>query len=160
LISVVKKLLCSGLLVSAVLSSRIFGECVPKPNSTKREVFSSVVTQPERLNSPAGLIANPAGIEISLKERAEEVLAILLDYEGTSAPIETKLKGTIRESKTGCNVHLVGHNKRGKVEIHGTLTGANFQATIVRQIGKETYSETVMIRRKPPDVNQTEIVAG
>lgn len=124
-------------------------QCVPKPYSGKQEVFSSVV---QNLKGP-GVSVGPAGIELSLEERAERVLATLRDYEGRSSPLETKLEGTLHESATGCDVSLLGHSKRGKVEIRGTITVANFRGTISRQIGKETFSENVVLRRKLGEPN-------
>src|SRR5271167_1067459 len=52
------------------------------------------------------------------------------------------------------NQALSGHSKRGKVKIRGTVTVANFQGTISRQIGKETFSERVLLRRKLVDPNE------
>ena len=124
-------------------------QCVPKTNSAKQEVFSSVV---QNLKGP-DVRVGPAGIELSLEERAERVLATLRDYEGGSSPLETKLEGTLHESATGCDVSLLGHSKRGKVEIRGTITVANFRGTISRQIGKEMFSENVLLRRKLGEPN-------
>jgi hypothetical protein len=75
-------------------------QCVPKPYSAKQEVFSSVV---QNLKGP-GVRVGPAGIELSLEERAERVLATLRDYEGSSSRLETNLEGTLHESTTGCDV--------------------------------------------------------
>jgi hypothetical protein len=81
------------------------------------------------------------------------VRATLRDYEGSSSPLETKLEGTLHESAAGCDVSLSGHSKRGKVEIRGTITVANFRGTISRQIGKDTLSENVVLRRKLGEPN-------
>jgi hypothetical protein len=89
-------------------------QCVPKPYSAKQEVFSSVV---QNLKGP-GVRVGPAGIELSLEERAERVLATLRDYEGSSSPLETNLEGTLHESTTGCDVSLLGHSKRGNPRYH------------------------------------------
>ena len=69
-------------------------QCVPKPYSGKQEVFSSVV---QNVKGP-GVSVGPAGIELSLDERAKRVLATLRDYKGRSSALETKLEGTLRES--------------------------------------------------------------
>ena len=106
----------------------------------------------QNLKGP-GVSVAPAGIELSLEERAERVLATLCDYEGRSSPLETKLEGTLHESATGCDISLLSHSKRGKVEIRGTITVANFRGTISRQIGKETFSENVVLRRKLGEPN-------
>jgi hypothetical protein len=103
----------------------------------------------------AGIRVGPAGIELSLEERAERVLSTLRDYEGSSSPLETtKLEGTLHQSATSCDVSLSGQGKRGKVEIRGTITVANFRGTISRQIGKETFLEKVLLRRKLGDPNE------
>ena len=39
------------------------------------------------------------------------------------------------------------------MEIRGTITVANFRGTIRRQIGKETFSENVVLRRKLGEPN-------
>ena len=121
-----------------------------------QEVFSSVV---ENLKGP-DVRVGPAGIELSLEERAERVLATLRDYEGGSSPLETKLEGTIHQSATGCDVSLLGHSKRGKVEIRGTITAANFRGTISRQIGKQMFSENVSLRRKLAEPNDHKEAKG
>jgi len=131
-------------------------QCVPKPYSAKQEVFSSVV---QNLEGP-GVRVGPAGIELFLEERAERVLATLRDYEGSSSPLETKLEGTLHESATSCDVSLSGHSKRGKVEIRGTITVANFRGTISRQIGKEPFLEKVLLRRKLGEPNEHKEVEG
>jgi hypothetical protein len=140
----------------ANLSCVANAQCIPKPYSAKQEVFSSVVQDLEG----SGVRVGPAGIELSLEERAERVLATLRDYEGSSSPLETKLEGTLHESATGCDVSLSGHNKRGKVEVRGTITVANFRGTISRQIRRETFSEKVFLRRKLGEPNEHKEVEG
>jgi hypothetical protein len=69
------------------------------------------------------------------------------------SPLETKLEGAFQEFSTGCDVSLLGHSKRGKVEIRGTITVANFRGTISRQIGKKTFLKNVVLRRKLGEPN-------
>jgi hypothetical protein len=68
----------------ASLPCATHAQCVPKPYSGKQEVFSSVV---QNLKGP-GVSVGLAGIELSLEERPERVLATLRDYEeqNQSAP--------------------------------------------------------------------------
>lgn len=82
------------------------------------------------------------------------MLATLRDYEGTSSPLETRLKGTLHESAKGCEVSLAGSGKRGKVEICGIIIVADFQGTISRLIGKKTLSEKVALRRRRREPNE------
>ena len=136
------RLLLFAFLVSLPCATN--AQCVPKPYSAKREIFSSVVQNLE----VSGVKVGTSGIELLLKERGERVLATLRDYEGSPSPLETPLDGAVHESATGCDVSLSGRGKRGKVKIRGTITVANFRGTISRQIGKETFSEQVELRRK------------
>jgi hypothetical protein len=53
----------------------------------------------------------------------------------------------------GCDIRLSGQNKRGRVEVSGKIGIAIFQGTIVRQIGKDVYSEKVSLKRKLPPEN-------
>jgi hypothetical protein len=146
------RLLLFGVLAS--LSGAANAQCVPKPYSAKQELFSSVV---QNLDA-SGFKIGPAGIELLLEERAERVLATLRDYQGSPLPLETTLQGAIHEGATGCDVSLSGHGKRGKVEIRGTITVGNFHGTISRQIGKETFSEQVELRRKLGELNQHQAI--
>jgi hypothetical protein len=86
---------------------------------------------------------------LSLEEHRESILATLRDYEGSPEPLETKLRGTLK----GCDVRLSGQNKRGRVEVSGTISIAIFKGTIVRQIGKDVYSEKLSLKRNPPRDN-------
>jgi hypothetical protein len=125
-------------------------ECVPKPNSGKSEVFSSVTTvkAPDATIHPDDLVS---GVELVLEEHSDHVSATLRDYEGRSTPLVAKLQGALFESVTGCNVRLSGHNKRGIVEIEGIIGAASFHGTITRKIGREVYLEEVSLRRKPAE---------
>src|SRR5260370_13665747 len=70
------------------------GQCIPKPDSAKQEIFSSVKNLQEQ-----GVSVGPAGIELSLEERGDRVIATFRDYAGSSNPIATtKLQGTLEES--------------------------------------------------------------
>jgi hypothetical protein len=150
---VLARLLLFGLLMSLPWATD--AQCVPKPYSAKQEVFSSVVQNLEA----SGVRIGPAGIELLLEERAERVLATLREYEGSPFPLETTtLEGAVHQTATGCDVSLSGHGKRGKVEIRGTITVANFRGTIRRQIGKETLSEPVELRRKLGELNEHQAV--
>jgi hypothetical protein len=142
------RLLLLALLAS--LPDAAIGQCVPKPYSAKHEVFSSVV---QNLKGPAARVG-PAGIELSIEKRAEGVLATLRDYDGSPFPSETKLEGTLHESRAGCDLSLSGQGRRGKVEIHGNIFVAIFRGTIRRQIGKEMLSEKVLLRRKRAEPNE------
>jgi len=55
---------------------------------------------------------------------------------------------------------LSGHSKRGEVEIRGTITVANFQGTISRQIERAAFSEEVLLRRKLGELNEPIEVEG
>lgn len=128
----------AGLLCSAN------GQCIPKSDSTKREVFSSV----RDLEAP-GVHVGLAGIELSIEERGDRVIATFRDYAGSSNPIETtKLQGMLVESGSECTVSLTGRNRHGKMEIQGRIGVADFHGTVIRQIGKDMFSERVHIRRK------------
>jgi hypothetical protein len=151
---VLARLILFAFLVSLACAAN--AQCVPTAYSAKQEVFSSVVQNLE----VSGVKVGPTGIELLLKERAEHVLATLRDYEGSPFPLETTLEGAVHESATGCDVSLSGHGKRGKVEIRGTLTVANFRGAIRRQIGKETFSEQVLLRRKLGESNDHQEAEG
>jgi hypothetical protein len=121
-------------------------------NSGKSETFSSVTKVP----APASTIqpdALLAGIELLLEEHSNHVAATLRDYEGALTPLTAKLEGTIQETATGCKVHLSGRNSRGKVEIDGTIGTVSLDGTIVRTIGKQLYSETISLKRKPSETD-------
>jgi len=120
------------------------GQCIPKPDSARQEIFSSV----KNLQAQ-GVNVGPAGIELSLEERGDRVIATFRDYAGSSNPIVTmKLQGTLEESGSECKLSLFGHNRHGKMEIHGTIGIADFQGTVIRQVGKDMFSERVALRRK------------
>jgi hypothetical protein len=122
------------------------GQCIPKPDSAKREVFSSVQNL-----QVLGINVGPAGIELSLEERGDRVIATFRDA-GSSNPIETtKLQGTLEESGGECKVSLFGHNRHGKMEIRGTIGIADFHGTVIRQVGKVMFSENVALKRKPSE---------
>jgi|SRR5580704_14401024 hypothetical protein len=125
-------------------------ECVPKPNSGKSEVFSSVtnVKVPGATIHPHGFIS---GVELVLEEHSDHISATLRDYEGRSTPLVAKLQGGLFESATGCKIHLSGHNKRGIIEIEGIIGVAGFHGTITRKIGREVYLEQVSLRRRPAE---------
>ena len=125
-------------------------ECVPKPNSGKSEVFSSVtnVKVPDATIHPNDFVS---GVELVLEEYSDHVSATLLDHEGRSTPLVAKLQGALFESTTGCKVRLSGHNKRGIVEIEGIIGAASFHGTITRKIGREIYLEQVSLRRRPAE---------
>jgi len=114
----------------------------------KSETFSSItkVQPPDSTTRPAILLA---GMELILEEHLDHVAATLRDYEGMATPLTTKLEGTIQDTGTGCKVRLSGSNRRGKVEIKGTIGIVSFDATIVRTIGNQPYSETISLKRKP-----------
>jgi hypothetical protein len=132
-----RRTLSIGFLFFAAVARRGAAQCVPANNSTKVETFSA-------LRDVAPVLDGPAGIELSLTERGRDVVAMLRDYEGSSNPLEARLEGTL----TGCELNLVGHNARGRVEVRGEIGVANFNGVIIRQIGKQLYSEKVSIRRK------------
>jgi hypothetical protein len=120
------------------------GQCIPKPDSAKQEVFSSV-----RNLQTLGVNVGPAGIELSLEERGDRVIATFRDYAGSSNPIETtKLQGTLEESGGECMVSLFGRSSHGKMEVRGTIGVAEFHGTVTRQVGKDMFSEKVALRRK------------
>jgi hypothetical protein len=125
-------------------------ECVPKTNSGKSEIFSSVTTVkvPDAAIHPDDLLS---GVELVLEEHSDHVSATLRDYEGRSTPLVAKLQGGLFESATGCKIHLSGHNKRGIVEIEGIIGAAGFHGTITRKIGREVYLEQVSLRRRPAE---------
>ena len=129
------------------------GQCIPKPDSAKEEIFSSV----KNLEAQ-GVNVGPAGIELSLEEWGDHVVATFRDYAGSSNPIETtKLQGTLEESGSECKISLFGRNRHGKMEIRGTIGTADFQGTVIRQVGKDTFSERVALRRK---VAETDVRIG
>lgn len=138
-------------LTSAVLSAVAPSQCIPKPNSPKQESFSSLkqLEPKSQIDAVSGVV----GIELLLEENAQRVLATLSDYDGAPPPAQTKLEGTIHDSPAGCVVDLVGHNKLGKVEIHGTIGVAEFRGVITRQIGKELVSYKTLLKRKPRQTN-------
>lgn len=120
------------------------GQCIPKPDSTKQEMFSSVKNLQVQ-----GVNVGPAGIELSLEERGDRVIATFRDYAGSLNPIETtELQGTLEESGSECKISLFGRNRHGKMEIRGTIGIADFQGTVIRQVGKDIFSERVALRRK------------
>jgi len=120
------------------------GQCIPKRDSARQEIFSSI----KNLQAQ-GVNVGPAGIELSLEERGDRVIATFRDYAGSSNPIETtKLQGTLEESGSECKISLFGRNRHGKMEIRGTIGIADFQGTVIRQVGKDMFSERVALRRK------------
>jgi hypothetical protein len=77
----------------------------PKPDSARQEIFSSV----KNLQAQ-GVNVGPVGIELSLEERGDRVIATFRDYAGSSNPIETtKLQGTLEESGSECKISRQGH---------------------------------------------------
>ena len=135
-----------GYLVTYAFSSfAVTDKCSANP--AKSETFASVtkVQPPESTTHPAIL----AGMELILDEHLDHIAATLRDYEGTATPLTTKLEGTIQDTGTGCKVRLSGRNRRGKVEIEGTIGLVSFDATIVRTLGNQPYSETISLKRKP-----------
>lgn len=125
------------------------GQCIPQPASRKQEVFSSV----KNLQAQ-GVNVGPAGIELSLEERGEHVIATFRDYAGSSNPIETtKLQGSLEDSGSECKIALFGRNRHGKMEIHGTIGIADFHGTVIRQVGKDIFSQKVVLRRKLPETD-------
>jgi hypothetical protein len=139
--------LCLATFVALPLAA---AECIPKTNAGKSESFSSVtkVTVPNASARSSHLLS---GIELVLDESSDSALGTLLDYEGSSAPLVAKLKGSISESAIGCKVQLSGSNKRGIVEIEGIISVASFQGTITRRVRREVYLEKVSLRRKPTE---------
>jgi hypothetical protein len=122
-------------------------QCIPKPDSAEQEVFSSVKNL-----QVLGVNVSPAGIELPLEERRDRVIATFRDYAGSSNPIETtKLQGTLGESGGECKVSLFGRNRHGKMEIRGTIGIADFRGTVIRQVGKDMFSQKVALRRKPAE---------
>jgi len=131
----------ASLPVALFLAGCAIGQCNPSGKYPRMESFSTLDSIKELLG--------PAGIELSLEEHGESILATLRDYEGGPAPLETKLRGMLK----GCDIRLSGQNKRGRVEVSGRIGIAIFQGTIVRQIGKDVYSEKVSLKRKLPPEN-------
>jgi len=127
--------------VAFVLVGCAMGQCAPSGKYPRTESFSTLRSIKD--------LPGPAGIELSLEEHGESILATLRDYEGSPEPLETKLRGTLK----GCDVRLSGQNKRGRVEVSGKIAIAIFKGTIVRQVGKDAYSEKVSLKRKPPRDN-------
>jgi hypothetical protein len=123
--------------VAFVLVGCAMGQCAPSGKYLRTESFSTLRSVKD--------LPGPAGTELSLEEHRESILATLRDYEGSPEPLETKLRGTLK----GCDVRLSGQNKRGRVEVSGTISIAIFKGTIVRQIGKDVYSEKVSLKRNP-----------
>ena len=116
----------------------------PKPDSARQEIFPSVTNLQAQ-----GVNVGPVGIELSLEERGDRVIATFWDYGGSSNPIETmKLQGTLEESGSECKISLFGRNRHGKMEIRGTIGIADFRGTVIRQVGKDMFSERVALRRK------------
>ena len=128
------------ILALSVLAGEGVTQCAPEAKSAKQEIFSFVIEVKE--------LKALAGIELSLKEHGTRVSATLIDHEGTSQPLETHLAGEIRESAAGCILTLRGRNKRGAVEIRGTIRVGGFQGFIERHIGKNVYQEGIFLRRK------------
>jgi len=141
------RFLVVGYLVTYSFSSfAVTDKCSANPG--KSETFASItkVQPPESTTHPAVVLA---GIDLILEEHSDHVAATLRDYEGTATPLTTKLAGTIQDTGTGCKVHLSGRNRRGRVEIEGTIGVVSFDATIVRTLGSQPYSETISLKRKP-----------
>jgi hypothetical protein len=125
------------------------GQCIPRPASPKQEVFSSVKNLWVQ-----GVNVGPAGIELSLEERGDRVIATFRDYAGSSNPIETtKLQGALAESGSECKISLFGRNRHGKMEIRGRIGIADFHGTVIRQVGKDIFSQKVVLRRKAPETD-------
>lgn len=79
------------------------------------------------------------------------VIAILRDYLGTGELIETRLTGSLRETKPGvCTIHLYGKAKAGKVEIEGRIDISRFRGTATRRVGRDTFSHAISLRRQLP----------
>ncbi len=115
------------------------GQCVSQDKLPHVERFSAI----EDLTGLPG----PSGIELTLEEEGTWVTGVLRDYEGLPDPLITKLKGTLQN----CDVDVKGNNRRGKVEIRGTIMIASFQCIITRHIAGKTYSEKVSLRRENPE---------
>jgi hypothetical protein len=130
--------------VSPCFLGTLQGQCLTSKNSPKTETFSGVEKLPD--------VPGPAGIEITLEENGQNVRATLRDYEGISAPLIGKLQGTMTDSQNGCEVTLVGRNRREKIEIHGVIRSAEFEATITRESKTQRYVEPVSLKRKLPSV--------
>ena len=131
------------LLALAARSPLVPAQCVSHDDVPHMERFSAI-------ENVAGL-SGPSGIELILTEKNARVTGVLRDYEGLPNPVVTKLKGTLRN----CEVDLSGSNRRGRVEIHGEIMIATFRCVITRHIAGKTYSETVSLRREPPESYDT-----
>ena len=99
--SLVPKILKVVVVVAITLPSMAIDQCALLGKKARSWTFRSV----QELKDVGG----PAGMELYVEETGRELFGKLLDYEGTSSPIETKLKGALN----GCDVNLSGRNQRG-----------------------------------------------
>jgi hypothetical protein len=99
----------------------------PKPDSARQEIFSSV----KNLQAQ-GVNVGPVGIELSLEERGDRVIATFRDYAGSSNPIKTtKLQGTLEESGSECKISFcLGATVTGKWKSAARLESQIFEGLL------------------------------
>jgi len=130
------------------------GQCVFRSNILVMESFSSLAT--------VGGLAHASGMELTLSERGNRVEAVLRDYVGEERVQETRLVGSIEETRsdgvTSCEVRLAGKGRYGPINIRGVITPAGFQGTLERHVGHDTFSQRISLKRRLSD--ETQLATG
>jgi hypothetical protein len=135
------------LLVLAAWAAKADAQCIPAAMAPRTETFATVK---EIIGQ------GKSGSELYLDEKGAQVVATLRDYVGGPNPTETKLRGTLSETKSPhksvvtCKISLSGRGQKGEIEIEGQITLVYFQGTVTRHLGRDVFSHAISLKRRLP----------